>query len=102
MITHVGEKVSYHYKVTNTGDVTLNPMHVTDPMPGLSKISCPATKLAPGASTTCTATRTTTSADLGKRTVDNTGTATGTAPDGHKVQASPRSRSRWSDRRRSG
>ena len=29
------------YLVTNTGNVTLDPVGVTDPMPGLSAVSCP-------------------------------------------------------------
>ncbi|MGD0749514.1 MAG: hypothetical protein ABSB68_17080 [Acidimicrobiales bacterium] len=41
-----GTRVHYSYKVTNTGNVTLDPVTVTDPMPGLSAISCPDTSLA--------------------------------------------------------
>ena len=44
-----GHAVTYSYLVTNTGNVTLNPVTVTDPMAGLSAISCPDTSLAPGA-----------------------------------------------------
>ena len=57
-------------------------MTVTDPMPGLSAIACPATTLAPGASETCTATYTTTQADVDAGSITNTGTATGTPPTG--------------------
>ena len=45
-----GVAVTYSYKVTNTGNVTLNPVNVTDPMSGLSAISCPSSTLAPAAS----------------------------------------------------
>jgi uncharacterized repeat protein (TIGR01451 family) len=79
--------VDYSYKVTNTGNVTLDPVTVTDPMAGLSAISCPATSLAPGASETCTATYTTTQADVDRGSLQNTGTATGTPPSGPNVTA---------------
>ena len=55
-----GTLVTYSYLATNTGNVTLNPVTVTDPMSGLSTIDCPATSLAPQASETCHATYTTT------------------------------------------
>ena len=73
--------------MTNTGNVTLNPVTVTDPMSGLSPISCPATSLAPGVSETCTATYTTTQADVDRGSLQNTGTATGTPPSGPNVTA---------------
>ena len=41
-----------------------DPVVVTDPMAGLSAITCPATSLAPAALETCTATYTTTQADV--------------------------------------
>ena len=45
-----GTLVTYSYKVTNTGNVTLTSVQVTDPMPGLSAIQCHGyTTLAPGA-----------------------------------------------------
>ena len=75
-----GTPVTYSYKVTNSGNVTLTSVGVTDPMAGLSAISCPSTTLAPGASETCTATYTTTQADVDAGSLTNTGTATGTPP----------------------
>jgi uncharacterized repeat protein (TIGR01451 family) len=83
-----GTKITYSYKVTNTGNVTLTSVKVTDPMPGLSAISCPATALAPAASETCTATYTTTQADVDKGSIHNTGTASGTLPGGTTVSKS--------------
>jgi uncharacterized repeat protein (TIGR01451 family) len=83
-----GTKVTYSYKVTDTGNVTLTSVTVTDPMSGLSKISCPATKLSPGATETCTATYTTTQTDVKRGSISNTGTATGTSQSGTKVSAS--------------
>jgi len=82
-----GTLITYSYKVTNTGNVTLDPVTVTDPMPGLSAISCPATSLAPSVSETCTATYTTTQSDVDRGSLQNTGTATGTPPSGPNVTA---------------
>ena len=82
-----GTLVTYSYMVTNTGNVTLNPVTVTDPMSGLSPISCPATSLAPGVPETCTATYTTTQADVDRGSLQNTGTSTGTPPSGPNVTA---------------
>ena len=59
-----GVVITYSYKVTNTGNVTLHSVGVTDPMTGLSLVSCPSSTLAPNTSETCTATYTTTQADI--------------------------------------
>ena len=75
-----GLSVTYSYDVTNSGNVTLDPVVVSDPMPGLSPISCPDTSLLPGTQETCTATYTTTQADVDAGSINNTGTATGTPP----------------------
>ena len=46
--------ITYSYLVTNTGNVTLDPVTVTDPLAGLSAVSCPGiTSLPPGAADTC-------------------------------------------------
>jgi uncharacterized repeat protein (TIGR01451 family) len=82
-----GTPITYSYTVTNTGNVTLDPVTVTDPMAGLSPISCPATSLAPWVSETCTATYTTTQSDVDHGSLENTGTATGTPPSGPTVTA---------------
>ena len=78
--TSAGTPVTYSYTVTNTGNVTLDPVTVSDPMVGLSAISCPGASLAPGAKETCTATYTTTTADLSAGSITNTATATGAPP----------------------
>jgi len=80
-----GTSVTYSYKVTNTGNVTLTAVKVTDPMVGLSAISCPATSLAVAVSETCTASYTTTQADMDAGSISNTGSATGTPPTGPNV-----------------
>src|SRR5262249_31803785 len=73
------------YLVRNTGNVTLTDVDVTDPAPGLSAITCPVGTLAPNATTTCTATYVTTQADVDRGSIHHTGTATGTAAAGTKV-----------------
>ena len=82
-----GTPVTYDYQVTNTGNVTLDPVTVTDPMPGLSAITCSTNVLAPGGAETCTATYTTTQADMDHGSITNTGTASGTPPTGAAVVA---------------
>jgi uncharacterized repeat protein (TIGR01451 family) len=82
-----GTVVTYSFKVSNTGTAPLSNVAVTDPLVGLSPITCPAGSLAIGASMTCTATYTTTSADVSRGNVMNTATATGTDPSG--VPAGP-------------
>jgi uncharacterized repeat protein (TIGR01451 family) len=84
-----GEVVTYHYQVSNTGNVTLTSVHVDDPLPGLSPISCPSTTLAPAADETCTATYTTTQADVDAGDVTNTATAAGTPPSGPPPTTAP-------------
>ena len=80
-----GDVITYTFNVENTGNVTLDPIAVTDPLPGLSAITCPVTSLAPGADTDCTATYTLTQTDIDTGQVDNTATATGTPPTGPDV-----------------
>ncbi|HEY3338144.1 MAG TPA: GEVED domain-containing protein [Propionicimonas sp.] len=80
-----GSTIPYSFGLTNEGNVTLSPVTVTDARVGT--VTCPATSLAPGASTTCTATYTLTQADVDAGTVVNTATATGTPPAGGRVIA---------------
>ncbi|MFA6575392.1 MAG: DUF11 domain-containing protein, partial [Nocardioides sp.] len=83
-----GDTVTYGFKVTNTGNVTLNPVTVNDPLfAGTSpNITCPSSTLLPGASMTCTSqVYSLTQADVDAGQVDNTATATGTAPGGAQV-----------------
>ena len=77
-----GTVVTYRYTVTNTGNTTLSQVVVTDPMPRLSAIDCPFTSLAPAGQETCTATYTTTQADVDAGAITNQGTVTGTPPTG--------------------
>ncbi|AKC86182.1 hypothetical protein WQ53_04735 [Pseudoxanthomonas suwonensis] len=75
-----GSTIAYAFLVTNTGDVTLSDVAVTDPLPGLSAVTCPATTLAPGTGMTCTASYTVTAADVDAGNVHNSATASGTPP----------------------
>lgn len=85
-ITEVGQKVSYRFEVTNTGNVPLSEVTVeegefsgtgTTPV-----VTCPESALAPHASMTCTADYRVTRADLDAGDLTNTATATGTPPGG--------------------
>ena len=73
-----GDLLWYQFDVTNTGNVTLTGLTVTDDTFAIP-VTCPLTTLAPAASTTCTATTTyqVTSAD-------------GTAGDGSPIPPQPR------------
>ena len=80
-----GDTITYTFTVTNTGNVTLNPVALSDPKLG-GALTCPATTLAGGASMTCTAvTYTLTVADVDAGAVNNTATVTGTPPTGPAV-----------------
>ncbi|GAA1390266.1 DUF7507 domain-containing protein [Luteococcus peritonei] len=84
-VTAAGQLVTYSFVVTNTGNATLSGVAVADPLPGLSAPTCPQTTLAPGDSTTCTATMTTTQAHIDAGRLANTATASGTDPAGTTV-----------------
>ncbi|QWF22006.1 DUF11 domain-containing protein [Nocardioides sp. LMS-CY] len=80
-----GDTIEYSFRVTNTGNVRLDPVTVSDPKVG--PVTCPSGALDPGESFDCTpVTYTITAADQGLGRVDNTATATGTAPSGGTVQ----------------
>lgn len=84
-VSAAGQAVAYTFVVTNTGNVNLTSVGVTDPLPGLSAVSCPVSALAPAASTTCTANYTATQSDIDAGSIVNTATATGTPPVGSPV-----------------
>ncbi len=69
--------MTYTYSVSNIGNETLDPVTVTDPMPGLSQHLLPLYDAGPRQpSGTCTATYTTIQADVDAGKITNTGTAT--------------------------
>ncbi|TWJ21544.1 putative repeat protein (TIGR01451 family)/choice-of-anchor A domain-containing protein [Micromonospora endolithica] len=94
-ISAVGQQVPYEFLVVNTGGLTLTGVAVTDVQTppssnaDLGPITCPQTTLAPGASTTCTATYTVSQADLDNGGVTDTATARGTPPRGEPVESAP-------------
>ncbi len=82
---NAGATIDYTFLLTNTGNVTLTNVGIADPKVG--PVACPTTTLAPGASTTCTATYTLTQLDVDAGNVPNTAIATGTPPTGAPVVA---------------
>ena len=81
----VGETISYAFEVTNTGNVVLTDVTVSDPL--LTVNGGPLASLAVGASdaTTFTGTYTLTQADIDAGEVENQATATGEDPTGAEV-----------------
>ena len=77
----VGDTISYQYLVTNTGNVTISGISVSDDTTDATPV-CDVTTLAPGAVATCTAVYTTTQADLDAGFVTNNASATGTPAGG--------------------
>ena len=86
-----GDTIGYSYVVTNTGNVTVSNIAVSDPRAGLSAVTCPVTSLAPGGSTTCTATYKITQADIDAGHVANTAFATGSPSAGGTTTSPPSS-----------
>jgi uncharacterized repeat protein (TIGR01451 family) len=77
----LGDTVTYTFVVTNTGNVTLTDVTVTDELAGLSAIDPPSVaSLAPDATATFTATYVVTQADVDAGEIVNSATATGTPP----------------------
>ena len=80
----VGQVVTYTLTATNTGNLTLNNVTVSD-TPALTGFSClptiPVATLAPGASVVCTGTHAITQADLDAGSFTDTGHATSTQVD---------------------
>jgi uncharacterized repeat protein (TIGR01451 family) len=91
----VGAKIVFDFLVTNTGNVPIHGISVTDTMASpatqsnLSAVDCPDTTLAVGAHETCTATYTVTEADLQNGSVRDTATATGLPPGSSQPVTSP-------------
>jgi len=81
----LGETLTYAFAVTNTGNVPLTDVTVTDPVLGMDGVPCVAT-LAPGESRTCPPrSYTVTAADLVAGRIHNTATASGSPPTGDDV-----------------
>ncbi|MGP6175980.1 DUF7507 domain-containing protein [Microbacterium sp. A196] len=85
-----GDTISYAFAVTNTGDVTLTGVSITDELKGLSEITYgewPAAEgvLAPGESVTATASYAVTAGDRAAGSITNDANVTGTPPTGSEV-----------------
>ncbi|KAB1887788.1 hypothetical protein F6W70_10585 [Microbacterium maritypicum] len=90
----VGQELTYSFLVTNTGNTTLTDVTVEEGAftgSGTLGAITPASvaTLAPGASTTFTATYTLTQADIDRGTTSNTATATGVPPTGPPIESPP-------------
>ncbi|MBE7162947.1 MAG: DUF11 domain-containing protein, partial [Williamsia herbipolensis] len=87
----VGSVITYRFTGTNTGNVTLTGVAITDPHPGLGAMTYtwPGTAgtLAPNGVVTATATYTVTQADVDRGSVTNTATIAGRTPSGTSVSA---------------
>ncbi|MFI5620538.1 hypothetical protein [Streptomyces sp. NPDC051567] len=83
--TAAGQTIHYTYTVTNTGAVPLTGLSVQDDGPGSPAVTCPPGPLAPNASVDCTATYTTTAADVTAGEIVDTATASTTAPSGRTI-----------------
>jgi uncharacterized repeat protein (TIGR01451 family) len=83
-----GSTIGYSFLVTNTGNVTLTGIAITDPQLDAAAV-CPVTTLLPGSSTTCTGTHTITQAEVDAGTVTNTATANGDSSGGGAVVSPP-------------
>uniref|UniRef100_UPI000DBE102F beta strand repeat-containing protein n=1 Tax=Winogradskyella tangerina TaxID=2023240 RepID=UPI000DBE102F len=73
--------INYSFTVTNTGDETLSNIVVTDPVVGT--VTCIDSSLAPGASTTCSASYTVVQADIDASGVENSASVVAEVPGGN-------------------
>ncbi len=82
-----GTTITYALVVTNTGNVTISAVEVTDLLAGLAWVDDPVVgDLAPGEERTVTATYVVTPADAAAGSVTNSATASGTGPGCEEVQ----------------
>lgn len=82
-----GDEVAITYTVTNTGTVTIDGIAVDPSLVDPDDTTCPATSLAPGASTACTATYPLSQDDVDAAALDESATASGQEPDGTAIDS---------------
>ena len=83
--TMVGDTLGYEYLVTNTGNVEITNISVSDDK--IATINCPVTSLMPTESVTCTGTYSVTQDDIDAGTVTNIAEVTGTPAGGTLASA---------------
>jgi hypothetical protein len=90
-VTKAGDQVTYSFLVTNTGNVTIGGVAISESQftgtGSVAAITCADAMLAPAAVETCTGTYSVTQADIDAGSITNTATATGTAPNGDPVSS---------------
>lgn len=81
-LADAGEKIAYTFEVANTGTVPLTSLSIADPLGG--SVTCEATTLAPGETTSCATDEdyVVTAANVEEGSVVNVATATATPPTG--------------------
>ncbi|CAN5290599.1 hypothetical protein BH09ACT3_BH09ACT3_13490 [soil metagenome] len=89
MVAGAGERVTYLFRVTNTGQSTVTGVAITDSVFSgtgtLPAPTCPATTLAPGAWTVCSTSYLVTAADADNRVVNNSAVVSATSSSGGSV-----------------
>jgi gliding motility-associated-like protein/uncharacterized repeat protein (TIGR01451 family) len=81
----VGEKINYTFTVTNTGNVLVTNITISDPLAGLILTGNPIASLAPGVTIKLTGVYTITQVDIDAGKVTNSALATGKDPKGKEV-----------------
>ena len=82
-----GDTVPFTFAITNTGTVPVTGLIVNDPE--ITSYTCPTTSLAPGATTTCSATYVLTAADVAAGQAVNTATASAVPFGGTTITSAP-------------
>ncbi len=86
-----GNRVTWTFTATNTGNLTLTGVRITTSLKGLSKLTCKpkaGSTLAPKATMVCSGSYTVTKGDASKRSLTVKGTARGEAPYGDTTRTS--------------
>jgi LPXTG-site transpeptidase (sortase) family protein len=89
IFVEVGDLITYTFTATNDGAFSLSNVNITDPLPGLSALTCSETmptSLLPGGSVTCEATYQITQTDIDNGIIENTAVATGVGSNEEVVQ----------------
>ena len=84
-VSAVAQVVTYTFVVTNSGNVPLTGITITDPLTGLSALTCgrtPPVTLAPGQSLICTASHAATQANIDAGSLNSVSTVRAEAPGG--------------------